>query len=130
MTKESILSDVRAVIDKLKTKDRNFVAEVRLAPEGPAPGVMNFIPGIVEVEENALHLSAPDAGVREKSLNCFGKNAYTDAVAFSLHGIPALTFGPAEEDWPPINEFIDLHQAMIVTKAYALAVARILGIQE
>jgi acetylornithine deacetylase/succinyl-diaminopimelate desuccinylase-like protein len=128
MTKESILSDVRTVIDKLKANDKDFVAEVRHSRRWGD----GLIPPTVEVEENAVHLSAliqPYDEVTGKKPVLFRKNSFTDPVEFSLHGIPALTFGPEDEAFPIINEFIDLGQAMIAAKAYALAMARILGVQ-
>ncbi len=128
MTKESVLADVQKVIDKLKANDKDFVAEVRLSPIWSG-----FMPATVEPEENALHLNALIQSYEEvtgKEPLLFRKNSYTDAVNFSLHGIPALTFGPGDDAWSPMNEFVDLDQAMIATKAYALAIARILGVQD
>lgn len=128
MTKESVLSDVQRVIDKLKAKDKDFDAEVRLSKIWDG-----FIPPTVEPEENALHLNALIQSYEEitsKKPMLVRKNSYTDAVQFSLHGIPALTFGPGDDAWSPMNEFIDVDQAMIATKTYALVIARILGVQD
>lgn len=116
MTKESVLLDVQGVIDKLKANDKDFVAEVRLSRIWGG-----FMPPTVEPEENALHLNALMQSYEEitgKKPVLFRKNSYTDAVQFSLHGIPALTFGPGDDAWQPINEYIDVDQAMITTKAY------------
>jgi len=128
MTKESVLSDVQRVIDKLKANDKDFVAEVRLSRVWSG-----FMPPTVEPEENALHLNALMQSYEEitgKKPVLLRKNSFTDAVEFSLHGIPALTFGPGDEAFPIINDFVDLDQAMIATKAYALAIARILGVRD
>jgi acetylornithine deacetylase len=128
MTKESILSDVRKVIDKLKTKDKDFVADVKLSQIWDG-----FIPPTIEPEENALHLNALMQSYEEvtgKKPVLLRKNSFTDAVEFSLHGVPALTFGPGDEAFPIINDFIDLDQAMIATKAYALAIAKILDVRD
>jgi len=128
MTKESVLSDVQNVINKLKAKDKDFDAEVKLSK------IWNgFMPPTIESDENSLHLNALMQSYEEvtgKKPVLFRKNSYTDAVAFSLQGIPSLTFGAGDDAWSPINEFIDMDQAMIVTKTYALAIARILGVQD
>jgi len=127
MTKESVLSDVQRVIDRLKSKDKDFDAEVRFSKIWGG-----FIPPTVEPEDNALHLNALIQSYKEitdKDPMLVRKNSYTDAVQFSLHGIPALTFGPGDDAWSPMNEFIDMDQAMIATKTYALTIARILGVQ-
>jgi len=128
MTKESVLMDVQRVIDKLKANDKDFVAEVRLSRVWSG-----FMPPTVEPEENALHLNALMQSYEDitgKKPVLLRKNSFTDAVEFSLHGVPALTFGPGDEAFPIINDFVDLDQAMIATKAYALAIARILGIRD
>ena len=128
MTKESVLSDVQRVIDKLKANDKDFVAEVSLSRVWSG-----FMPPTVEPEENALHLNALMQSYEEitgKKPVLLRKNSFTDAVEFSLHGVPALTFGPGDEAFPIINDFVDLDQAMIATKAYALAIARILGVRD
>jgi len=127
MTKESVLADVQRVINKLKAKDKDFDAEVRLSKMWDG-----FMPPTVEPEYNALHLNALIQSYEEitgKRPMLVRKNSYTDAVQFSLHGIPALTFGPGDDAWSPINEFIDMDQAMIATKTYALTISRILGVQ-
>jgi acetylornithine deacetylase len=128
MTKESVLSDIQRVIDKLKAEDKDFDAEVR-----PSKICGGFMPPTVEPEDNALHLDALMKSYEEvtgKKPMLVRKNSYTDAVQFSLHGIPALTFGPGDDAWSPVNEFIDLDQAMIATRVYALAIARILGVED
>jgi acetylornithine deacetylase len=127
MTKESVLADVQRVINKLKAKDKDFDAEVRLSKMWDG-----FMPPTVEPEYNALHLNALIQSYEEitgKRPMLVRKNSYTDAVQFSLHGIPALTFGPGDDAWSPMNEFIDMDQAMIATKTYALTISRILGVQ-
>ena len=91
------------------------------------------MPPTVEPEDNALHLDVLMKSYEEvtgKKPMLVRKNSYTDAVQFSLHGIPALTFGPGDDAWLPVNEFIDLDQAMIATRVYALAIARILGVED
>jgi len=128
MTKESVLSDVQRVIDRLKAEDKDFDAEVR-----PSKIMGGFMPPTVEPEDNALHLDVLMKSYEEvtgKKPMLVRKNSYTDAVQFSLHGIPALTFGPGDDAWLPVNEFIDLDQAMIATRVYALAIARILGVED
>jgi acetylornithine deacetylase len=127
MTKQSVLADVQRVINKLKAKDKDFDAEVRFSKMWDG-----FMPPTLEPAYDALHLNALIQSYEEitgKKPVLVRKNSYTDAVQFSLHGIPALTFGPGDDAWSPMNEFIDMDQAMIATKTYALTIARILGVQ-
>ena len=50
----------------------------------------------------------------------YRKNAYCDTLSFSHSGIPSITFGPGEDGWPPVNEFIDMDKVVAATKIYAL----------
>jgi acetylornithine deacetylase len=50
----------------------------------------------------------------------YRKNAYCDTLRFSHRGIPSITFGPGEDGWPPVNEYIDINKVVAATKIYAL----------
>ena len=39
-----------------------------------------------------------------------------------------MTFGPGEDGWPPINEYIRIEKSVAATRILALTVARILGV--
>ena len=41
-----------------------------------------------------------------------------------------MTFGPGEDGWPPINEYIHIGKAVAATKILALALVDILGVAE
>ena len=50
----------------------------------------------------------------------YRKNAYCDTLRFAHSGIPSITFGPGEDGWPPVNEFVDIEKVVMATKIYAL----------
>jgi len=127
MTRESVLADINGVIDRLKAQDEEFEAIAEIMR-----GTLVFIPGTEEVSEDSLHLQALIQSYQEvtgETPELVRKHAFCDTIQFSLHGIPALTFGPGEDGWPPINEFVDLDKVLIATKTYALAIPKILGLE-
>jgi len=127
MTRESILSDIKGLSSRLKKEDEDFEAEVEMMKG------YTFIPATDEVPEDSLHVRALVEAYQEvtgKKPELYRKHAFCDTIQFSLHGIPAVTFGPGEDGWPPVNEFIDLDKVVIATKTYALAIPKILGIRE
>jgi acetylornithine deacetylase len=58
----------------------------------------------------------------------YRKNAYNDTIRFAERGLPAITFGPGEDGWPPINEYIHIDKAVAATRILALTVLDILGV--
>jgi acetylornithine deacetylase len=57
----------------------------------------------------------------------YRKNAFNDTIRFAERGIPAVTFGPGEDGWPPINEYIRIEKSVAGAKVLALAILDILG---
>ena len=57
------------------------------------------------------------------------KNAFNDTIRFSERGIPAVTFGPGEDGWPPINEYIYIQKSVAATQVLALALIDLLGFE-
>jgi acetylornithine deacetylase len=58
----------------------------------------------------------------------YRKNAYNDTIRFAERGLPAITFGPGEDGWPPINEYIHIGKAVAATRILALTILDILGV--
>lgn len=124
ITMESVLADMQAVIDRLAAEDANFKASVRQVPNSL------FVPATIEVPE----VSEPVASLTESYRKVLGKepeyyrkNAYCDTIRFSHAGIPSVTFGPGEDGWPPVNEYLHTPKAVPATQVLALSMLRILG---
>lgn len=58
------------------------------------------------------------------------KNAFNDTIRFRQAGINAVTFGPGEDGWAPINESISIKKSVAAAKIYALAIMDILGVYD
>lgn len=129
MTRESVLADIRKAISKVQQQDKDkYEVDANIMK-----GTLTFVPATKEVPANALHVRALSEAYEEvtgEKPELVRKHAFCDTIQFSLHGIPALTFGPGEDGWPPTNEFVDLDKVMIATKTFALAIPRILGVAE
>ena len=126
MTEESVLADVRAWIAECAKDDARLAAKVR-----GFPGAL-FVSGTMEQDPEAQ----PAKAVRNAYRTLLGeepiryrKNAFNDTIRFAERGIPAVTFGPGEDGWPPINEYIRIEKSVAGTKVLALAILDILGVR-
>ncbi|MDY7544635.1 M20/M25/M40 family metallo-hydrolase [Glaciimonas sp. CA11.2] len=124
MTLDSVMVDIQSVIDRLAKEDPSFTASVRQFPNSL------FVPATEEVPEK----SEPVAALTDAYQKILGeapvyyrKNAYCDTIRFSHAGIPSVTFGPGEDGWPPVNEYIHTPKAVPATQILAIAMLRILG---
>lgn len=117
MTYESIVQDIEKVIDQLQSEDPTFQATI-----APVAGE-TFVPASIEVSKDAAHVQAISTAyerVLGKQPVLYRKNAYCDTLRFSHSGIPSITFGPGEDGWPPVNEYIDMEKVVAATQIYAL----------
>lgn len=124
MTKESVMADINAVIESAKAEDKSLIATAR-----PYPGAL-FVDGTGEQkpEEN------PTAALSKSYARLFGetpalyrKNAFNDTIRFAERGHKAITFGPGEDGWAPVNEWIHIPKAVAATRILALTILDILG---
>lgn len=124
MTLDSILADIQAVIDRLAKEDPEFEATVRQFPNSL------FVPATIEVpeaEEPVASLTQAYKKILGKEPVYYRKNAYCDTIRFSHAGIPSVTFGPGEDGWPPVNEYIHTPKAVPAAQVLAVAMMRLLG---
>ncbi|MGB7247613.1 MAG: M20 family metallopeptidase [Phormidesmis sp.] len=117
MSYESIVADMEGAIAQLQADDPTIQATItQVAGE-------TFVPASIEVPEEAAHVQTL-AKAYQRILGSdpvlYRKNAYCDTLRFSHSGIPSITFGPGEDGWPPVNEFIDIEKVVAATKIYAL----------
>lgn len=123
MTYESIFQDIQQVIASLQVEDSGFKATVK-----PVAGE-TFVPASSEVPKDSAHVQALSRAytrvLGEEPL-LYRKNAYCDTLRFSHNQIPAITFGPGEDGWSPVNEYIDIEKVVAATRIYALALINLL----
>lgn len=123
MTLDSILADIRGEIDRLCTEDPELKASVAQVPDSL------FVPATEEVPvlgEPVASLTAAYQDVLGEAPVYYRKNAYCDTIRFSHAGIPSVTFGPGEDGWPPVNEYIHTPKAVPAAQVLALAMKQIL----
>jgi len=127
MTQQSVMADIDAAIARAVAADATLQATAR-----PYPGAL-FVTGTHEQDEAA----EPVASVRRAYRRILGeapeiyrKNAFNDTIRFAERGIPSITFGPGEDGWPPVNEYIQIEKSVAATKILALTVLDILGCVE
>jgi acetylornithine deacetylase len=98
----------------------------------PYPGAL-FVDGTLEQDE----LADPTAAlgrcyqrILTQAPALYRKNAFNDTIRFAERGRAAITFGPGEDGWPPVNEYIHIDKAVAATKILALTVLELLGTAE
>lgn len=127
MTQDSVMADINAVIERQARTDKDLKATAR-----PYPGTL-FVNGTLEQNETANPTQAicsAYARVLGESPKLYRKNAYNDTIRFAERGQAAITFGPGEDGWPPINEYIHIDKAVAATKVLALTMLELLGVAE
>ena len=124
MTLESVMADIQAVIAAEVEKDPSLKATAR-----PYPGAL-FVDGTLEQDEAANPTVALSRAYRRllgEMPSIYRKNAFNDTIRFAERGHAAITFGPGEDGWPPVNEYIHIGKAVAATKILALTVLDLVG---
>jgi acetylornithine deacetylase len=124
MTLDSVMADIASAIAAEKSRDATLEASAR-----PYPGAL-FVSATIEEDADA----EPVASLRQAYRRVLGeepeiyrKNAFNDTIRFSERGIPSITFGPGEDGWPPVNEYIQIEKSVAATRILALTLMDILG---
>jgi acetylornithine deacetylase/succinyl-diaminopimelate desuccinylase-like protein len=126
MTADSVMADIQTVIEDHASVDPDLRATAR-----PYPGAM-FVDGTIERDESAnptIALSRAYGRLLGAAPAIYRKNAFNDTIRFAERGHAAVTFGPGEDGWPPINEYIHIDKAVAATKILALTVMDLLGVE-
>lgn len=126
MTRESVMADIGAVIAAAMAADDTLKAEAR-----PFPGAL-FVEGTAEQDAEGEPVSAlrrAYGAVLSGAPKLYRKNAFNDTIRFSERGFRAVTFGPGEDGWAPVNESIHIGKAVAATRILALAVMDLLGVE-
>ncbi len=124
MTQDSVLADIDAVLQSFMRVRSGTKATLR-----PFPNAL-FVTGTRELSPEAEPAAAIARAYRQvlgTEPRAYRKNAFNDTIRFQERGIPSVTFGPGEDGWPPINEYIRIGKAVAATKILALALMDILG---
>jgi len=124
MTRESILTDIHVLIEKLRQDIPELQASARLYPDSL------FVPPTPELSTDAEPVAAIGRAysrVLGREVGHYRKNAFCDTIRFSEAGILSVTFGPGEDGWPPINEYIHTAKVVSAARIYALTVMDLLG---
>ena len=123
MTLQTVLQDIRKVVDSKFGLQNNIDAEVR-----QLPGSL-FVAGTNNVnsnEEPVNTLSEVYKVIRGEFPKLNRKNAFNDTIRFREAGINAVTFGPGEDGWSADNEWISIPKSIEAAKIYAVTILRLL----
>lgn len=124
ITQDSVLADLAAALARAEAADPELKASLR-----PYPGAL-FVAATQEEDENAEPVSSLRTAYRQilgEEPEIYRKNAFNDTIRFSERGIPSITFGPGEDGWPPVNEYIRIEKSVAATRILALTLLGILG---
>jgi acetylornithine deacetylase len=124
MTPASVMADVQAVLDAQTAADPELKATAR-----PFPGAL-FVDGTLEQDEDANPTAALGRAYQRvlgDAPAIYRKNAFNDTIRFSERGRAAITFGPGEDGWPPVNEYIHIGKSVAATKILALTILDLIG---
>ncbi len=113
MTEESVLADIAAVVQSFAGQRPGLSAGV-----ARFPGAL-FVAGTRELDEAAepaATLARAYERVLGQSPRFYRKNAFNDTIRFAERGFPSVTFGPGEDGWPPVNEYIRIRKSLAATQ--------------
>jgi acetylornithine deacetylase/succinyl-diaminopimelate desuccinylase-like protein len=125
MTEASVLADVDAAAQSFAGQRSNLAVTV-----ARFPGAL-FVSGTGEQDsdaEPAASLTRAYQKVLGERPRYYRKNAFNDTIRFSERGFAAVTFGPGEDGWPPVNEYIRVQKSIAATRILALTIVDLLGV--
>jgi acetylornithine deacetylase len=127
MTQDSVMADVEGAVSAFARQRPGLAAAVR-----PYPGAL-FVSATNELDadaEPAASLIRAYRHILGTTPRDYRKNAFNDTIRFSERGLAAITFGPGEDGWPPVNEYIRIDKAVAATRILALTVLDLLKVAE
>lgn len=126
MTMASVLKDIEGVVADVLGSRNSVEFSVR-----QVPGSL-----FVEATKAVGADEQPCVSIRKAYRRMLGtepkinrKNAFNDTIRFREAGMNAVTFGPGEDGWAPVNESISVSKSVAATKIFALTIMDILGIR-
>lgn len=125
MTEESVLADVTTLVESFVRQRTGLTASV-----SRVPGAL-FVSGTSELAEDAEPAATLARAYREvlkDSPSFYRKNAFNDTIRFAERGFAAITFGPGEDGWPPVNEYIRIEKSIAATEILALTIMDLLRV--
>ena len=125
MTIESIIEDITALVATSSEDAVEFDFEVQ---QLPGSLYVNGTEPVPVTEEPNISLGLAYEKILGQVPRLNRKNAFNDTIRFREAGINAITFGPGEDGWSPINECISIKKSVAAMKILALAIPNILGV--
>ena len=126
MTLESVVEDIHSELSRILQQHNEVDFSVEQVPDSL------FVHGTEPVgveEEPCVSLRKAYRKLLGEEPKINRKNAFNDTIRFREAGMNAITFGPGEDGWAPINEAISIKKSVVATKIYALTVMDILKVQ-
>ncbi|GAC1340537.1 MAG: ArgE/DapE family deacylase [Beijerinckiaceae bacterium] len=127
MTPNTIAADVEAFLATARAADPSLEVTAK-----PYSGSL-FVSGTMEQDEAGTLVTTLAKAYRQvlgDTPPLYRKNAFNDTIRFAERGLAAVTFGPGEDGWPPINEYVDIRKAVAASKILALAILDLAGVSD
>ena len=127
MTIDTVIKDITETVGNVLGTSEEVGFTVRQVPDSLFVGGTEPVP---EDQEPSLSITKAYQKLLGGTPHINRKNAFNDTIRFREAGMNAVTFGPGEDGWSPINEGISIPKSVAATKIYALAIMSILGVSE
>ena len=126
MTMESVLADIENTLAE-EFANRNSVSYA--ARQVPGSLFVDATKAVGEDEQPCVSIRKAYKRLLGEEPKINRKNAFNDTIRFRQAGMNAVTFGPGEDGWAPVNEGISVTKSVVATKIFALTVMDILGVR-
>jgi acetylornithine deacetylase len=127
MTIDTVIKDITETVGNVLGTSEEVGFTVCQVPDSLFVGGTEPVP---EDQEPNLSITSAYQKLLGGTPHINRKNAFNDTIRFREAGMNAVTFGPGEDGWSPINEGISIPKSVAATKIYALAIMSILGVSE